>query len=114
MTERKTPDVETPITIAQGEEWSTSYRITGSAALEWSGDYVAQIRDDDTLIAELTLTATVEGETVLIAVELPRATSETIAPGSYWWAARHIESGLIRFGGEVLVLAEPIPLATTP
>jgi len=101
------PYAEIGLRFRQGEPLSWTVTSAGS---DWSGTYVAQIVSGGALVATLGVVAVYANPDTTLAITLSTATSATIPPGVYTWAAR-ASTGEVRIRGSVTVDAEAVPVA---
>ncbi len=107
MTTLDNPCAVIDLTFRQGEPLSWTTTVAGA---DWSGTYTAHIVSGAAIIAVLTVVGVFNDPDTAVTIELSEATSLTIPPGYYRWAAR-LPSGEVHFRGGVAVESEPVGLA---
>lgn len=95
--------------FVQGDPYDNSFRFVG---LDYSGDYVAQIREQasptSTLLATLTVTATLDGDDTVIRLQLDAEDNDLppTTPSRRWrWDLQQV-GGTTLMRGSVAVFGE--------
>lgn len=84
-----------------GDPVSLSWRV---ADVNWSGTYVAKLRENQnpTSAEILTFTVTAVYDAVELWTTFTVTTNTAVAAGDYWWSCK-LQGGVTRFSGMVVV-----------